>query len=449
MVSRKGLASVAACAALACGALVRADAVGAATDDGLALRPVYLQDSTQPAPAANAGATQPAPTPKPLMLGLEQTPIGKPLEDAGFSLGGYIDGGYTASFSAPPGNVITGRVFDTKHERIVLDQLDFFVDRAVDYGKAAQNHTIDIGGHIELNYGWDAGLYHSSGIFDNPATLGVTNGYYTSRTHPENQFDVLQAYIDVALPVGSGLRVRLGKFVTPLGYEVINPSLNAFYSHSFEFGFAIPFTQTGVIGEYKINDDWLIDAGITRGWNQSLKDNNGDPDLVASVTYTPQQSDFLKKWKFIGNISEGPQATGDNGDWWTVLDLQAMYTLNDAWNFAVDVDYGDAPHALGTTSAQWFAIAGYAHYTVNKYASVNARAEWYDDNNGFTFGTGTVTNVYEVTLGTTVTPFPDDKIFSNLAIRPEIRLDYAEKALFDGGTDHYQWTFGIDAYFVF
>ena len=46
-------------------------------------------------------------------------------------------------------------------------------------------------------------------------------------------------------------------------------------------------------------------------------------------------------------------------------------------------------------------------------------------------------------------PFPDDKILSNLAIRPEIRFDYAEKPFFDGGTDHYQWTFGIDAYFVF
>ena len=34
------------------------------------------------------------------------------------------------------------------------------------------------------------------------------------------------------------------------------------------------------MGEYKINDDWLLDAGIARGWNQSLRDNNGCPDFI-------------------------------------------------------------------------------------------------------------------------------------------------------------------------
>ena len=164
---------------------------------------------------------------------LDAAGIGKPLDNANITLGGYVDGGYTIAADGQRANIpLSGRVFDTKSSRWVLDQIELFVDRPVDYAKAAENHTFDIGGHVEINYGWDVGILHSSGLFDNPATLGVVNGYYPSRVHPENQFDLLQAYLDVALPVGSGMRVRLGKFVTPLDYEVINPTQNAFYSHS-------------------------------------------------------------------------------------------------------------------------------------------------------------------------------------------------------------------------
>ena len=463
MVSRKGLARVAACAALACGGIVRASGGAPASDEGLALRPVYLQqDATQPgmspertttspatSPSQETAATAPSTPPRPLMWLLDQTPVGKAMDSANITVGGYLEGGFTASTSRPPGSFITGRVFDTRHEHVVLDQWNFFFDRPVDYAKAAQNHTIDIGGHLDLIYGFDSGLIHSNGLFDNPATLGVTKGFYAGRSDPENQFDINQAYVDVALPIGSGLRVRVGKFVTLLGEEVINPTGNALYSHSYLFGFAIPFTHTGVMGEYKLNDDWLIDAGMTRGWNQSINDNNGNPDFLGGVTYTPQETDFLKKWKFIANLSEGPQATRDNGDWWTVIDLQAYYTVNDKLSVSVNGDYGDAPHGLAPKSAQWWGLAGYAAYILNPMFTLNGRLEWYEDNNGFTLGTGGRLNVYEATVGTAIKPFPTDNLGQNLVIRPEVRFDYADKKFFDAGTDHYQFTFGIDAYFTY
>jgi hypothetical protein len=453
MLHRKGAATLAACVALACTGIVRAES-GATSGDGVVLRPTYFQDATT-APSTEpttTPATAPAATPpKPLMAGLDAIGIGKPLEDANITIGGYFDAGYTVSGNGDSASVpMAGRVFDTKNNRFVLDQADLYIDRPVDYGKAATNHTIDIGGHIEIAYGWDTGLFHSSGLFDNPSTLGVTHGAYRSRTSPENQFDVLQAYVDFGLPVGQGLRIRLGKFVTPIGYEVISPAGNPFYSHSYMFGFAIPFTQTGVIGEYKISDDLTVDGGITRGWNQTSKDNNGDPDFLGTVTYTPQQSDELKKWKFIANVSEGPQGTHDVSDWWTLIDTQAIYTANATWTFALNGDYGDAPHAPGVLgAAQWYGIAGYADWTLNKYLTPNLRLEYYGDSKGFTLGTGTRESLYEATLNVAIKPLPDDAIGSNLVIRPEVRYDYSEKLFFKSGTHHDQFTFGVDAYFTF
>ena len=452
MLHRKRAAMLAACAALAGTGIVRAESAPSVPDSGIVLRPAYLQDTTAPsAEATTAPASQPAPAPKPAMALLDAIGIGKPLEDANITVGGWIEGGYTIGSNGENSHIpLSGRFFDTKSNRVVLDQIDLYIDRPVDYGKAATNHTFDIGGHLELGYGWDFGLLHSSGIFDNPSTIGVTNGYYPSRTHPENQFDILQAYLDFALPIGSGLRIRAGKFVTLLGYELIAPTQNAIYSHSYMFAFAIPLTQTGVLGEYKLNDDFLIDAGITRGWSQSLTDNNGCPDFLGGVTYTPQESDFLKKWKLILNLSEGPQSTHDNSNWWTVLDFQAIYTATDKLTLAVNADYGDTPHAPGVVgAAQWYGVAGYAGYVLNDYLTPNLRLEYYGDSKGFTLGTGVRENLYEATLNVDVKPFPSNAIGQNLVIRPEVRFDYSDKNFFKLQTKHNQFTFGVDAYFTF
>ncbi|HSZ55368.1 MAG TPA: outer membrane beta-barrel protein [Tepidisphaeraceae bacterium] len=451
MLHRNGVAKLAVCAAMACATVVGAEEIdGAGQDKGI--RPLYLQDS-QPASAPSTEATTaPAPPPpKALMAGLEAIGVGKALEDANITVGGYVEGGYTISFSKPPNDILAGRVFDTKNNSIVLDQLDFFFDRPVDYGKAATNHTIDIGGHFDFIYGWDSGLIHSSGIFDSPGIpAGVGTGFYDSRTHPENQADFTQAYVDLALPIGSGLRLRFGKFVTLFGYETINPTTNPFYSHTYSFGFAIPFTQTGIMGEYKLSDDWLLDAGITRGWNQSLKDNNGDPDFLGEVTWTPQGSDFLKKWKVIGNVSLGPQTTNDNSNWWTVLEAIASYAATDKWSFAADLVYGDAPHANAGASAQWYGIAGYGAYVFNDYFTFNGRAEWYGDANSFTIGIPPgAQNLYEFTVNADIKPFPSSTLGQNLIIRPELRFDYSAKPFFNAGTKYDQLTFGIDAYYMF
>lgn len=416
----KGTLGVAVCAALASAAFARANQspdspVGA---DQLSLNSAaYIDDATPPPP------------PKPLMGLLEAVGVGKPLEAANINLYGFVEGGYTYSFNPPPGGVITGNVFNTKQNRIVLDQVDLAIERTVDI---TQN-KFDIGGKVEMTYGWDTSSYHSNGLFS----------YYPFHK-PENQFDLTQAYLDFAIPLGSGLDIRAGKFVTLLGEESINPTSNYLYSHSYLFGFAIPFTQTGVLAKYALTPAITIQGGVTRGWNQSRDDNNGVPDFLGQVAWT-----ISKATSLTVNVSEGPQATDDNSDWWTVVDVILSQTVSDNLTLVGNADYGDAPHALGTTSAQWYGIAGYASLTLDPHATINFRAEAYDDNNGFTLGTGTNMQVYEGTLGVAFTPLPDNAIAKNFMIRPEVRYDYASHAFFNGGGRHDQLQVAVDAIFTF
>src|SRR3712207_8488719 len=50
--------------------------------------------------------------------------------------------------------------------------------------------------------------------------------------------------------------------LTPIGYETINPTQSPFYSRSFLFGYAIPFTHTGVTAAYRFSDTLAVEAGI-------------------------------------------------------------------------------------------------------------------------------------------------------------------------------------------
>src|SRR5262249_853518 len=127
------------------------------------------------------------------------------------------------------------------------------------------------------------------------------------------QFDLQQAYINVNLPIGNGLKLTIGKFITLLGYETVAPvdsegAPTAFYSHSWIFN-ALPFSRTGVLGTYKLNDQWTFIAGITRGWDMTFEDNHAcQIDGLGEIQYTPND-----KITVLLNWNTGPQNTGDTG----------------------------------------------------------------------------------------------------------------------------------------
>src|SRR4051794_37517526 len=150
---RNGLVRAAACAALACAGLggwSRAEELGGSatpvakdarlvSSDLSLSHPLYLQDN-------NARP--------PLMELLDHVGLAKPLDDAKITVGGLVEGSWTYSASSPPGNIITGRVFDVEHESVLLNQLEIHVERTVDDSlKPGANQKFDIGGRMEWRWG--------------------------------------------------------------------------------------------------------------------------------------------------------------------------------------------------------------------------------------------------------------------------------------------------------
>lgn len=392
--------------------------------------PLYLDENMPSlAPGAPAlNATRPA-----LMSALDAAGIGRNLDDLRINLYGWVEGSYTYNFDNPAKSLNLGRVFDINDNRLQLNQVNLNVERKAD------PHQWDIGGMVELNYGTDARFIHSSDFLGNSTSAGAISRGNPINNGPEYQFDIPQLYVDITAPLGNGIRVRLGKF---LFFKQIDPNASVFFSHSFTFGAALPFTLTGATVNYAFTDQLSVETGISRGWGQTFTDNNGAINGIGRVRY-----DIDKQTAFSVAAVVGPELTGDNSHYRSVIDATLSYQVSDPLTILLDGVYGYQAQPAGATSSQWYGVSGYAVYKLSDSLNINARGEYYRDEEGFT--TGVAQTLFEGTLGVTITPFPRNALGSNLKIRPEVRYDYSTRGYFNGLADHSQLTVAVDAYFDF
>ena len=81
--------------------------------------------------------------------------------------------------------------------------------------------------------------------------------------HHEYGFDPTLEYVDVYIPqVAQGMNIRLGRFISVPGIEAQLPPNNYIFSHSLLYAID-PFTDTGLIATVKLNDQCLVQLGIT------------------------------------------------------------------------------------------------------------------------------------------------------------------------------------------
>jgi hypothetical protein len=343
------------------------------------------------------------------------------------NVSGFVEGSYTYNTDVPSDRLNPGRVFDVENESPKLNQLDLAIERTI----TTSPTNWDFGARMEWIYGADARFIHSNGLFD-------WQGFHEG---PENQFDPVQAYAEGNIPVGNGLTWKAGKFVTLLGYETINPTTNPLYSHSYLFGFAIPFTNTGILANYQFDKQWGATLAVVRGWDQALEDDNNTESYMGEVAYTGD------KLTAYFNFITGPEQFHNDADWRTVLDGTVIYTLSDQITLVGNADYGIEPHAAadGGTGV-WWGAAAYATYRFSPMFALQGRAEYFDDHDG---ARGIGTEVEEFTFGVNINPLPNNAWLSSLIFRPEVRYDHASADVFDVGTKDNQTTLAIDGIYSF
>ena len=76
-----------------------------------------------------------------------------------------------------------------------------------------------------------------------------------------------QIYGEVAY---NDVKVKIGHFYTPIGYEVVQATGNFFYSHSYSHTFGEPFTHTGALAAWAPNEKVTWYSGWVDGWDEGF-----------------------------------------------------------------------------------------------------------------------------------------------------------------------------------
>lgn len=230
----------------------------------------------------------------------------------------------------------------------------------------------------------------------------------------------MQAYGTVIVPIGSGLTVDVGKFVTHMGNEVIPSQGNWNYSRSYLFAFAIPFYHTGIRLTYPVASNFTASLHLLNGWN-SVMDNNKFLSLGATLNYFPTSTTNLV---FNGIWGHENLTAIENGAR-DVYDFIVTQQLSDAFQVAANADYGQAGTTFGL--ALWKGVALYERYALTPKSALALREEVYYDPTffGYTTGAGFPKATFqEYTLTYEYHPYDP------LLIRIEARDDFANGTAF-------------------
>lgn len=348
---------------------------------------------------------------------------------------GFASSSYSYNFNNPSTGANALRIFDTDDNSFKFDvgELVFLKD-ATDIG--------DIGFRFDLTFGFSVPQVEQQGA--SSPTLGAAG---------HDDFDVQQGFVSYVAPVGNGLKIDFGKFITHIGAEVIEgyDGWNSNFSRSFLFGLAIPFVHTGVRASYSIDDKLSVMVALVNGIAPGETDTNSSKALGLQVGYAPKDNiSILLNWIGGGGNEGGLTAPGfDNEKFLQIWDVVVDFSVNDKLSLQFNVDYGMEENTSlkgDGSSSKWWGWATIARYDVNKWFSMNVRAEYFNDTDGW--GTKTVgTNLWEFTLT------PEFRIHENFVFRVEYRHDDASNLVFDGrsgaGTEDSQDTIAFNALVYF
>ena len=324
---------------------------------------------------------------------------------------GFVDGYYGYNFEHPhtvpcPANTVPSglntscsafRAFDGPSQQLGLNMVELILDKPPD----ADNSRI--GYHLAFGFGNAMNVVNGS----DPGGLGFA------------QY-IKEAYGSYLAPVGKGLQLDFGKFVTQHGAEVIESKDNWNYSRGLLFTYAIPFYHFGLRSKYVFNDKYQFSAYLVNGWNNII-DNNTGKTVGLQFGWNP-----TKKVAVVQNYMVGPEETHNNSDVRQLWDTVVTYSPTSRLSLMLNYDYGRGDRLVTVPNPVfWTGIAGYVKYAFTDKYALTTRYEYYDDHNGFTTGAPQHVNEFTETF--------ERKVAGSLITRLEFRRDMSNQPSFVKG----------------
>jgi Putative beta-barrel porin-2, OmpL-like. bbp2 len=317
----------------------------------------------------------------------------------GVQFGGFLDAYYMYDFNAPGSMKIDpgqSRNFDLNHNSLTLSQVDLEAMKAV-------SETSPLGYMVQMVFGPTANLV-------NGGDAGIGNS---------TAMHFMQYYMTLRAPGKRGVTLDFGKFVTPMGEEVIDNRANWNYSRGLLFSLAIPYYHFGARATLPLNGKVTLTAFLVNGWNNVI-DNNGGKTGGFSLALNPSS-----KFGVVLNYLGGPEQPGSTSKRNT-FDAVLTAKLGSKMTFVENVDYGKDTNAADGSHVHWVGTASYLRLQPNAKFALTPRFEFYNDPEGFTSGTRQELKEFTLT--------PEFTVHSNLIIRVEYRHDWSNAPTFTVGS---------------
>lgn len=328
--------------------------------------------------------------------------------------------GYSYNANTPATRLNSYRIFDSDDNTFNVDVAELVLQKTVARGG-------DTGFRLDLEVG--------GAIPEKEQSYGLSIG---------RSADLQQAFLSYVAPMGSGLRLDFGKFVTHMGTEVIEgyDGYNDNYTRSLLFNYAIPLTHTGVKASYAINGSVSAMVMAVNGWDNA-KDNNRSKSVGAQLVVIP-----VSPLTIYLNYLGGPEKPDTNSHVRNTYDLIANWKVRGNLSLGVNADYGREGRASLVNpgkDAVWKGVAGYARVEVTSRLALALRGESFHDLGGTRLGVSSPATIGECTLT------PTYRVSDRFIVRSDLRYDRANAPLFvkNSGLSDRQATISTNIMFVY
>ncbi len=240
---------------------------------------------------------------------------------------GTLISSYTYNFAKPSG--YNGNYGDNwQSDGFTVNNADITLRRS----PGTSSNPYGVGFHISLDFGQNIQFYR--------AYYGNLS-YFTTPYQQRPPYDVRQAYININLPVGSGLDIHIGKEKELLGFESFNPIRN--WNNTYSLLDAVePSTLTGVFFTYNFIPNLTSTLGIANTIN-AVSPINNLPVIELNESYTP-----FSPLTFNGGFIYGANSyfiannslVQDNLNKSFYGYIDAQYSPTNDWSFVLDYELG-------------------------------------------------------------------------------------------------------------
>ena len=296
---------------------------------------------------------------------------------------GFVDVYYQYNFNKVDPAL---RSFDVQHNAFSLSLADVALSKAV---------TTDsrVGFRAELAFGKTADLI--------AAYEPEADGKEIGEAHP--------AGVRGACSPGSKLQLDAGKFLSPLGAEVVRRQDNWNYSRSVLFGYAIPFYHLGVRATLPVNDKVSLAGYLVNGWNNATR-SDGEQDRRCG------RDGEAERRSSPGSPTTWAAGRSRAADTRHIFDTTLTLTPRPR---------SSASWPTSTTARRehvsWWGVAAYAKVQVRPSWSLVGRYEYLDDTDGGFMTIGQKAQTLTVTS--------DHLVAAALRLRLEYRGDFTRRAV--------------------